>query len=199
MIIANDIAAQAAVRVLALLVQRTEEHSAMKICRISTSTILLALPLAVSASELKAAFVDPAWNGAIVPDGYQCQKFGGTHGSPALQVSGVPERANALILEFSDRSYAPMDHGGHGKIGYAIEAGSTSAQVPSVPPHTTELPTGFWIVAEHGAPKWDKPGAYLPPCSGGRGNAYYVTVKAVVRDGDNIEELAETSLEMGKY
>lgn len=171
----------------------------MTICRTSAFMSLLVLPLAVTASDLQAKFVDPVWDGAAVPDGYQCQKFGGTHGSPALHVNGIPARTNALVLEFSDRSYAPMDHGGHGKLGYAIEPGSTSVQVPSVPPHTTALPAGFWTVAEHSAPDWDKPGTYLPPCSGGRGNAYYVTVKAVVHEGDDIEELAETILEMGKY
>lgn len=171
----------------------------MTICRTSAFMFLLVLPLAVTASDLQAKFVDPVWDGAAVPDGYQCQKFGGTHGSPALHVNGIPARTNALVLEFSDRSYAPMDHGGHGKLGYAIEPGSTSVQVPSVPPHTTALPAGFWTVAEHSAPDWDKPGTYLPPCSGGRGNAYYVTVKAVVHEGDDIEELAETILEMGKY
>lgn len=161
--------------------------------------LILTLPLAAIASGLGAEFVEPGWNGERVPDGYQCQKFGGTHGSPALQVDGIPARANALVLEFSDRSYAPMDHGGHGKIGYEIEAGSASVRIPSVPPHTMDLPAGFWTVAAHGAPAWDKPGAYLPPCSGGRGNAYYVTVKAMVRDGAELTELAQTTLEMGKY
>lgn len=159
----------------------------------------LLMPAVVAAAEFDAAFVDPAWDGTTVPQGYQCQKFGGTQGSPAVRVSGIPARANALLLEFSDRSYAPMDHGGHGRIGFRIEPGSNAVQVPSVPPHTLELPAGFWTVAAHGAPKWDKPGAYLPPCSGGRGNAYYLTVKAVVRDGETLEELSQTTLEMGKY
>jgi len=134
-----------------------------------------------------------------VPPGHQCQKFGGTFGSPALRVNGIPERADALVLEFSDRSYAPMDNGGHGKLGFEIAAGSTAVEVPSAPPHTAALPDGFWTVAEHGAPGWDKPGAYLPPCSGGRGNAYYVTVKAIARDGEAVTELAQTTLEMGTY
>lgn len=171
----------------------------MKICTMTAWSILLALPLTVAAAGLEVEFADPVWNGASIPPGHQCRKFGGTHGSPALQVSGIPERANALVLEFSDRSYAPMDHGGHGKLGFEITAGSTAVEVPSAPPHTSELPAGFWTVAEHGAPGWDLPGAYLPPCSGGRGNAYYVTVKAVLRDGEAVTELAQTTLEMGIY
>ena len=164
-----------------------------------TLLIALVLPLAAAASGLEVAFVDPEWNGTSVPPGHQCQKFGGTYGSPALRVSGIPERANALVLEFSDRSYAPMDHGGHGKLGFEIEAGSSAVEIPSAPPHRAVLPAGFWTVAQHGAPGWDKPGAYLPPCSGGRGNAYYVTVKAIVRDGEAVTELAQATLEMGSY
>jgi hypothetical protein len=34
-----------------------------------------------------------------------------------------------------------------------------------------------------------------PPCSGGKGHAYYVTVKTL--EGDKV--VAETILEMGKY
>lgn len=151
------------------------------------------------AADFAAEFADPVWDGVTVPAGHQCQKFGGKHGSPALRVSGLPARANALILEFSDRSYAPMDNGGHGKLGYTIDPGTDEVTVPSAPPHTKDLPAGFWTVAEHGAPKWDKPGAYLPPCSGGKGNAYYVTVRAVVREGDEMKDLAQTVVEMGKY
>jgi len=171
----------------------------MKLCTTTALLVAFVLPPAAVASGLEAEFVDPVWNGVTVPPGHQCQKFGGTFGSPALRVNGIPERADALVLEFSDRSYAPMDNGGHGKLGFEIAAGSTAVEVPSAPPHTAALPDGFWTVAEHGAPGWDKPGAYLPPCSGGRGNAYYVTVKAIARDGEAVTELAQTTLEMGTY
>lgn len=171
----------------------------MKNHRIATLLATLCLPSSVLATGLQVSFADETWDGATVPAGHQCQKFGGTQGSPELRVSGIPEQANALILEFSDRSYAPMDNGGHGKVGYEIAPGSSTAEVPSIPPHTTALPKGFWTVAEHGAPKWDKPGAYLPPCSGGKGNSYYVTVRAVVREGNEMKALAHTVVEMGKY
>lgn len=148
---------------------------------------------------LEVRFADDAWDGRTVPDGHQCGKFGGSAGSPALRVSGIPAAANALVLEFSDRSYAPMDDGGHGKLGFEIAPGTDAVTVPSAPPHTTDLPPGFWTVAEHGAPGWDTAGAYLPPCSGGKGNAYYVTVKAVERDGSALAELGRAVLEMGTY
>ena len=161
------------------------------------SLTLLAIP-ALSA-ELELSFVDSAWDGDLVPDGQQCQKFEGRGATPEIKVSGIPSGANALILEFSDRSYKPMDDGGHGKLGYEIEPGAGEVTIPSVAGHTTDLPEGFYVVAEHQAPNWDKAGAYLPPCSGGRGNSYYVTVKAVHRMGDENHEQASAVLEMGKY
>jgi len=154
---------------------------------------------AVAAADLELRFLDDAWNGEAVPEGSQCQKFGGEARSPAVHVAGIPEQANALIFEYSDRDFPPMDNGGHGKYGFEIEAGATSVDVGPVPGHTTDLPAGFFVVEEHKAPGWDLPGAYLPPCSGGRGNSYYLTVKAVHREGDESHELASGTLELGKY
>ena len=92
-----------------------------------------------------------------------------------------------------------MDEGGHGKIGYLIEAGIGEVDVPSVDGHTVDLQDGFLVVAEHKAPTWDKADAYLPPCSGGQGNEYYLTVRAVHRMGDERHEVASATLEMGSY
>ena len=164
--------------------------------------VAFAALLAVLSSPLAALEVelaDPAWDGVKVPEGQQCQKFGGDGKSPALAVSGIPSGASHLVLEFSDRSYPPMDQGGHGKVSYAIESGATDVTVPRIPGHTMELPAGFTLVEAQKAPQWDKAGAYLPPCSGGRGNEYYVTVKAVHQMGDETHELASASVEMGKY
>ena len=168
------------------------------------ATLALVLLLAgaaapAAAADLELRFLDEAWNGETVPEGQQCQKFGGEAVSPPLHVGGIPERANALIVEFSDRDFPPMDNGGHGKFGLEIEPGAGSVEVGSVPGHTSDLPEGFFVVEEHQAPAWDKAGAYLPPCSGGRGNSYYLTVKAVHREGGETRELASGTLEMGKY
>ena len=157
------------------------------------------LPVAVIAAEIEVSFVDPAWDGETVPAGQQCQKFGGQGESPALLVTGVPAAADLLTLDFSDGSYAAMDKGGHGKIAYRIELGAGTVTIPSVAGHTMDLPDGFEVVEAHQAPTWDKAGAYLPPCSGGRGNRYYVTVRAVHRAGEELQLLAEAVVEMGKY
>ena len=159
----------------------------------------LVVVAAAPSSALEAKLADPAWDGVKVPEGQQCQKFGGQGKSPALAVSGIPSGASHLVLEFSDRSYKPMDNGGHGKVAYAIESGATTVTVPPAPGHTEELPAGFTMVEAHKAPTWDKPGAYLPPCSGGRGNSYYVTVKAVHKADAETHELGSAVVELGKY
>ena len=87
-------------------------------------------------------------------------------------------------------------------IGYRIPPGTTEATVPSVPGHTFDLPEGFFLVAAHVNPSWDKAGAYMPPCSGGRGNRYDVTVKAVFEAPDPKNEsklLGKADLTMGNY
>jgi hypothetical protein len=161
--------------------------------------VTLVVVAAAPSSALEAKLADPAWDGVKVPEGQQCQKFGGQGKSPTLAVSGVPSGASHLVLEFSDRTYKPMDNGGHGKVAYAIESGATTVTVPPVPGHTMELPAGFTMVEAHQASTWDKLGAYLPPCSGGRGNSYYVTVKAVHKQGEETHELGSAVVELGKY
>jgi hypothetical protein len=39
----------------------------------------------------------------------------------------------------------------------------------------------------------------MPPCSGGRGNSYYVTVKAGQIKADKLEIKAQSVLEIGKF
>ena len=160
---------------------------------------LLVICPAVFGADLEASFADAAWDGVKVPAGQQCGRFEGKGVTPALEVRNIPSAANLLVLEFSDRSYPPMDNGGHGKVGFNVEPGVDAVEVPSAPGHTTDLPPGFSTVAEHQAPTWDTAGAYLPPCSGGGGNSYYLTVKAVHQEGGESHELASVVLEMGKY
>ncbi len=142
----------------------------------------------------------PAWNGQTVPKGEQCQKFGGIRPkTPELSVIGIPEGTNMLIMEFSDRSFKRMDDGGHGKIGYTLNRQQKKVNIPPVAGHSFTLPPGYFMVAAHRSPKWDRAGAYMPPCSGGKGNAYYVTVKAVKQGGQSSTILAQQEVEMGRY
>ena len=166
---------------------------------------VIALILAALASgayadgdTLTARLADPGWNGETIPQGQHCARFGGHGATPALRVERIPAAANALVMEYSDKSYKPMDNGGHGKIGYRIS--DRAVVVPSVPGHSFALPDGFFLVEAQRAPTWDKAGAYLPPCSGGKGNSYAVTVKAVQEaEGNVVKVLAQTTLVMGSY
>jgi len=57
-------------------------------------------------------------------------------------------------------------------------------------------------VAAHQGSSWDTAGAYMPPCSGGMGNRYYVTVNAVYQASPESKEfklLGQAVLELGKY
>lgn len=171
--------------------------------RISGTIVLLACALcsAVAAEALNVSLAEPTWNGTHLPEGQQCQRFGGEDPhSPALQVTNIPKDANALILEFSDRDVARMDKGGHGKVGYRLD-GAEEVTVPAVPGHTDTLPEPFFVVEMHQAPRWDVAGAYLPPCSGGRGNNYFIDVKAVkLGDDQQVQSvIASASVRMAVY
>ena len=101
-----------------------------------------------------------------------------------------------------DRSYQPMDKGGHGELGFKIAKSAKSVIVPEVLGHQYKLPQGMFLIREHQAPSWNTAGACMPPCSGGRGNEYYVTVRAMVWDFANPKksgQLAWAVLEMGAY
>ena len=152
--------------------------------------------------KLQVAFSDSKWDGKTIPYGQQCNRDGGKGSTPGLIIKNIPSEANALVFEYSDRSYAPMDNGGHGKIGYLIQPGTAEVTVPPVQGNTLSLSEGFFHIAAHSNPSWDKAGAYLPPCSGGRGNSYYVTIKAVVQSTNKDEKLkilGTTKLNLGAY
>lgn len=145
---------------------------------------------------LDVELADTAWNGNEVPSGQQCQKFGGVNPTtPKLSISDIPPTADTIILEYSDRDSERMNNGGHGRMSFKIDAGLSKVDVPSVAGHTFDLPSLFSIIEAHRSPGWDKAGAYMPPCSGGKGHEYYVTVKAA--QGENI--MASTVIELGKF
>ena len=157
---------------------------------------------AVSAEDsLTVSLTDPAWNGKKIPTDQVCKKFGGTQASsPILTVEGIPAEADALLLSFNDESYTPMDKGGHGIVRIAHNKGAT-AQVPAIPGETDTLPAGVSVATKHRGTGWSGTGgAYLPPCSGGRGNTYSVDVSAVKTSADGTSvTLAKGKIVMGKY
>lgn len=152
--------------------------------------------LSTNASALDVKFADTAWDGVKIPEGQQCQKFGGINPStPKWLVSDIPAGSDTIVLEYSDRDSKKMNNGGHGVMSFKINAATENVEIPVVPGHTFEIPAGFTMVQAHRGAGWDIEGAYMPPCSGGKGHAYYVTVKAL----KDAKVTAETIVEMGAY
>ena len=154
-------------------------------------------------ADLSVTFADAAWNGKRIPSGQHCKKFGGNGSTPPLSVSGIPSQANAIIVEFNDKSYNTLSYdGGHGKVGFLIQEGTSEATLNPVPGGTKELPEGTWLVAKNRARgDWTSDG-YLPPCSGGKGNKYTAEVLAVVIDPESKkikDTLAKGKITLGKY
>ena len=154
------------------------------------------------AADLQVSLADPAWDGKKIPKGQQCTKFGGKGATPALRVENIPVGANAVIVEFNDRNYQPLSwNGGHGKIGFWVPEGASSAVLPSVPGETKDLPEGSFVEKRNRATGgYARPG-YLPPCSGGRGHSYFAEVKAVkkVEGKKKPEVLAKAKIKLGRY
>lgn len=168
---------------------------------LTAAAALILFAGAAAASELKVSFADSAWNGKKVPAGQQCTKFGGKGATPSLKVEGIPPEANAIIVEFNDRSYHPLSYdGGHGKVRFSLKGGETSVVLPAVPGEIDKFPEGIFLEKRNQATgEYARPG-YLPPCSGGNGNAYFADVLAVEKVGSNKPKvLAKTRIELGSY
>lgn len=152
---------------------------------------------------LEVSFADPAWDGVTVPAGQHCQPYGGHGATPPMIVSNLPDRANAVIVEFNDRSFPPLSRdGGHGKIGFWVEPGAGEATLRPVPGMTGKIPEGTFIEAAARSTGSFATGGYLPPCSGGGGNHYFAIVKAVYKpkvDGETALLLGEGRIELGRY
>ena len=159
-------------------------------------------PVSDNLPTLTIAFNGGGWDGKNVPSGQECDKDGGKGATPPLIVSGIPEGANAIIIEINDESYYELSYdGGHGKIGFWIEGGG-EATLPPVPGGTTKVPAGTFIETPNRASgEWATPG-YIPPCSGGAGNTYSAVVKAVFKPKEKGQQgklLATGKFRLGDY
>jgi hypothetical protein len=166
----------------------------MKIKTLASLFIISTFSTYASAVEVK--FFNSSWDGVKVPEGQQCQKFGGIKPStPTLLVTEIPVGSDSIVLEYSDRDSERMNNGGHGIMSYAISAETKTTLIPSVLGHTFDLPKKFTMIEAHRSPTWDTAGAYMPPCSGSKNHAYYVTLKTMQGE----EVTGQTVLEMGNF
>lgn len=152
----------------------------------------------LSAANFSAEFVNKKWNNSEVPKEEVCSNYNTRAGkTPAISLSHIPKGTNKIILAFSDETFSGMRNGGHGVIAYKIPKLTSSITVPSIKGETFDIPKNFSIVTEHRGGKFGKKeGAYLAPCSGGKGNTYSVIIKAV---DDSDKTLSSTSLTLGKF
>lgn len=113
-----------------------------------------------------------------------------------MRITGLPTGTQALLVAFNDESYAPMDKGGHGVLGFDVAAGFTRVDLPKIPGETYDLTDGVAKESGHRAPQWSGTGgAYLPPCSGGRGNRCSASLSAM----QGQEVLASGKVQIGTF
>jgi len=168
-----------------------------------TALLALVASTTLTAGDLTVQFADGSgWDGNRVPEGQHCDRFDGSGSTPPLEITGLPEGTDAVIVEYSDRDSRQMNNGGHGKLGLRVDAGTTQVSFPAVPGHTFDLPDGVFLVKAHRNPDWATAGAYMPPCSGGQGNTYYLTVIAARTknfEKRKFKKLGKAKLVMGNY
>lgn len=150
--------------------------------------------------NLNASFVDNKWDGTKVPSDEVCSNFNKKVGStPAIKITNIPAGTTKIILSFNDLTYTKMAGGGHGVISYDVSNQGPSIVIPSMLGETFNLPKNFKSEKAHRGNRGDK-GAYLAPCSGGKGNTYTVDIEAI--NDTNKEKpilMGETNLRLGKF
>lgn len=163
-------------------------------CLIAT----LVLSSSVMATDIDVSFVDEKWNGKVVPLDEVCSDYNIEAGStPGLYIENLPAGAKKIILKFNDKTFTKMDNGGHGVLSYKIEDETSNIEIPPQYGETFDLNEGFEVVTAHTGTRFNKKaGAYLPPCSGGKGNTYTVDI-SIVDEENNI--LSTKEVVLGKY
>lgn len=146
-----------------------------------------------AAADMKVELQSP-WDGKRVPKGQQCALYGGTPSTPPMLVTGAPSGAKMIVVQFNDRSYAPLSkNGGHGTIGWPVKGGK--ATLHPVPEGASKLSGGAVVVANNRGTLGNGKG-YIAPCSGGRNNNYEAVVQAVDAGGKVLEKVR---VKIGRY
>jgi hypothetical protein len=165
------------------------EGAFMKLKIITLSFLILSSGLS-KAGELNIEFNGKGWDGVKVPSNEICRQYGGNGSTPPLKISKLPKGTNKIQTEYNAVDYAKLSNGGHGVFLFEHN-GSHQATLKSIQGETNEMPKGVILVS---ANRWSGMG-YLPPCSGGTGSRYSVTVKAL----KDSEILDQSTVIIGKY
>jgi len=156
------------------------------LCAATFGAALLSTP--ALAQDMTVTLTDPVWDGKRVPASQVCGRFGGKGAvSPSMLVSNLPDGVVAIDVWFSDDNNERMNWGGHGKVKYLVPAGAKSFEMKSFPAESDDLPDGVVSVRDHKGSQWSGTGgAYLPPCSGGKGHNYSAYILARDADDDRV-------------
>lgn len=153
-------------------------------------------------AKLNVKFLDSKWNGKVVPKSEVCSRYNSTTAkSPKLLISNLPSKTNKVILSFSDETYTKMSNGGHGVLSYKVNEGTKSIELPSFESETFNLPPNFDSLNAHASTR-NTDGAYLAPCSGGRGNVYSLKIQAIHEFKSDEKKpllLGDAYLKLGTY
>ena len=164
------------------------------------------------ADTLDVEFVQPSvwgtgsWFSVYFPASQLCHAEGGQGKTPTLYVSGIPDKANLILLEINDETNPALaKDGGLGTIGfYHNENEDTQVLLPVSGGHSV-LPEKERVYAfkeKSNRINEAKGFAYYPPCKEA-GGEYYATVKAVRRTGafdtQKTEVLAVGTIYLGKH
>lgn len=162
---------------------------------VAGALLVIGMMNANAGGSMSAKFADKRWDGIKIPTGENCRIFGGDGSTPALKLADIPAGTNRIQVEFNDLSYPPLSSdGGHGIIAYRHN-GARTATLKSVPGYTQELPKGVELVAAARSKGRFASLGYMPPCSGGTGNTYSATIKAM-KDQLVLESM---TLQLGVY
>jgi hypothetical protein len=149
---------------------------------------------------LEVAFVNSHWNGLTVPSQGRCKKCGGDGKSPSVVVRGIPDGANAVVIEFNDLNDDELSsEGGHGAIWVAAQ-NRYEVIIPSIPEETLKLPLGVFLESRHRS-STGQTGAYLGPCACEERHTFVVVAKAVYKpqlQGEQALLLGQGELVMGQ-
>ena len=145
-------------------------------------------------ADLSISFIDQTWDGKKVPTSGQCRSCGGKGLSPALMVTNIPENADALIVEFVDKTMNVF----HGAIRFQVSE-KAEFVIPSVQEQTFDLPQSAETETEHTAPI-GAPGAYMAPCGCGYRNKYMATIVAIKNENSGRKLLlGKGKIKLGRF
>lgn len=151
---------------------------------------------------LSVNFLQPTeWNGSVIPPHQSCRMDGGKGSTPPLYVTGIPKKANLLIMEINDLDDPALsENGGQGSIGFYHNGESFATLLP-VEGEDNILPH-FAFKEKSSRVNPAKPFPYMPPCIEKR-HRYSATIKAVKRTGSFDQQktvlVGIGEIRLGKY